>query len=540
MSYILASAARATVGARSGQEDAYSVWPAEGPLKPAGEKGMLAVLADGMGGHRGGAVAGQTACATFTQAFAGAQMPVEQRLDMALQVSNEAIADAVDQNAGLKGMGCTLIGAWLDDNGLRWTSVGDSLLLLYRFPDVIRLNEDHSLGSYLDEQARRNEISVEEARGNRHRNALRSALTGSKIDLIDLRGEPLELLAGDWILLASDGIASLEGDELADIMYRLRDASPEDMAQTLIAAVEAKSVPEQDNTTVIAIRVEGNSGTAMARPAGNSQAEQVTLRTRRIGVVSGRKMITPSRTPQAATSSPRKPSALDAMLMRGPMALLLAAAAAFLLAAAIYLYKASDSAGVVPEPAVKPNQIRPDGGPKSVPQQDPPPAKRSEPAQPASPPEPSQAPPPGPAPQGPITNVPVPVPATPPPSPQTPTLPPVTPAPAVPAPAPRAAPQPAPKAAPNPTDAPVLRGGPRDRRIAPAPSPAEDPDSTSEPTPGEATPGGGDQLGPQPQQGSSPPTRSPPRRPERILNAPGLTKDDLAKQAAPRRRQVLE
>jgi protein phosphatase len=534
MSYLLASAARATVGARSGQEDAYSVWPAEGQLKPSGDSGMLAVLADGMGGHRGGAVAGQTACATFTQAFSSAQMPVEKRLDMALHASNDAIADAVEKNSGLKGMGCTLIGAWLDDTGMRWTSVGDSLLLLYRFPDVIRLNEDHSLGSYLDEQARRNEISIEEARGNRHRNALRSALTGSKIDLVDLRGEPLELLAGDWILLASDGIASLEGDELADIMYRLRDSSPEEMAQALIAAVEAKGVPEQDNTTVVAIRVEGASETAMIRPSSNSQAEQVTLRTKRIGVVSGRKMVTAARRPPPP---PPKRSTAETMLVKGPVALLLAAAAAFVLAAAIYLYKASTSLSVTPPPAVDTQTSTPPAATKkSTPGPD---VTKERPATPAEPPPAErrpeiQSPPAGPAPQAPPQVVPAPVPATPPSAPP-PTQPQPAPAvPVTPAPAPRASPQPAPKTQPAPTESPALRGVPNNRRTAPA-QPADDPDPTYQPiNPAESSPGGSEQVGPQPQQGNSPPTRGPQRRSERPVTAPSQVKDEVAKQ--PRRR----
>jgi len=216
MSIVLASAARATTGARSGQEDAFQLWPADGVARPEGESGgLLAVLADGMGGHTGGAVAGQTACSTFAEVFAAAASPYDQRLESALQASNEALAKGVEENAALRGMGCTIVAAWMDTLGIRWASVGDSLLLLYRFPDVIRLNADHSLGSFLDEQARQNRISASEAKQHQNRNALRSALTGSKIDLVDLRSEPLELQAGDWILIASDGICSLEGDEIA-------------------------------------------------------------------------------------------------------------------------------------------------------------------------------------------------------------------------------------------------------------------------------------------------------------------------------------
>jgi len=289
MTLVLSSAARETTGARSGQEDAFRLWPAEGTVSAKGEgTGLLAVLADGMGGHTGGAVAGQTACQTFREVFAATSAPFDTRLKTALQASNDALAKGVEQNAALRGMGCTLVAAWIDDVGLRWTSVGDSLLLLYRLPDVIRLNADHSLGSFLDEQARQNRISRSEARRNRNRNALRSALTGSKIDLIDLRSEPLELRPGDWIVLASDGICTLAGDEIADVVYRLRQSTPEEMADALIAAVKQKGAVDQDNTTVVAVRVDEAKAASddvttrvVMRPPKGDDAD---LRTRRIGV----------------------------------------------------------------------------------------------------------------------------------------------------------------------------------------------------------------------------------------------------------------
>jgi serine/threonine protein phosphatase PrpC len=288
MTLLLASAARATVGGRSGQEDSFRLWPAEGVVPPKSEAGgLLAVLADGMGGHTGGAIASQTACKTFTEAFAAANAPPEARLKPALQASNEALAKGVEQNAALKGMGCTIIAAWIDDLGIRWTSVGDSLLLLYRLPDVIRLNADHSLGSFLDEQARQNKITRSEARRNRNRNALRSALTGSKIDLIDLRGEPLELRPGDWVLLASDGICSLPGDEIADVVYRYRQSTPEEMADGLIAAITQKGVVDQDNATIVAVRIDGApeaTDNVPTRAMARAKGEEVDLRTRRIGV----------------------------------------------------------------------------------------------------------------------------------------------------------------------------------------------------------------------------------------------------------------
>ena len=339
MSIVLASAARATTGARSGQEDAFQLWPADGVGRPDGEGGgLLAVLADGMGGHTGGAVAGQTACTTFAEVFSTATSAYEERLQTALDASNAALAKGVEENAALRGMGCTIVAAWLDGLGIRWASVGDSLLLLYRFPDVIRLNADHSLGSFLDEQARQNRITASEAKQHHNRNALRSALTGAKIDLIDLRSEPLELQAGDWILIASDGICSLEGDEIADVVYNFRQSTPAEMADGLIAAVVRKAVAGQDNTTVVAIRVDpakvaGDVETTRVL-RGRANKEEKELRSRRIGRT-GRKTSTPGR----PAGRPKR------------AAIWLVAAAVFLLffAAAILLRSMQSATVITPE-----------------------------------------------------------------------------------------------------------------------------------------------------------------------------------------------
>lgn len=259
MTWRVAGAARATIGTRAKQEDAFAIWPsAADPAERDGE-GVLAVVADGMGGHAGGEVAGRLACETFISAFSGRHATAGDRLHTALEASNSAIAARASETAGLRGMGCTLIGAWIDAAGLRWVSVGDSLLLLFRAPDVLRLNADHSLGAFLDDQVRQGKMSAGEAASNPYRNALRSALTGKKIEILDLQDDPYPLAAGDWLLLASDGIASLAGDEIGDIVYANRDGTAREMAERLIAAVEAKRDPDQDNTTVVVLKIEDDA-----------------------------------------------------------------------------------------------------------------------------------------------------------------------------------------------------------------------------------------------------------------------------------------
>ena len=206
-------ASRASKGARSYQEDAAVVRAGAGdgpPRRRHGERPQLtAVLADGMGGHAGGALASCTACTIFLRAYETSAGDVPARLDEALQLANAAIADCVEENPALNGMGCTLIGTTFGAAGVEWVSVGDSPLFLVRRGEIVLLNEDHSLAPEIDKLAAAGKISWEEAKTDPRRHFLRSALTGTEIDLIDRSRRPLALEPGDVVILASDGIHTL-------------------------------------------------------------------------------------------------------------------------------------------------------------------------------------------------------------------------------------------------------------------------------------------------------------------------------------------
>ena len=276
MTWHVAGAARATIGTRANQEDSFEIWPSGAQAATNRGEGLLAVVADGMGGHAGGEIAGELACRTFVTTFTGSDGSNGENLQRSLEAANAAIAAHVASNGNLRGMGCTLVAAWLDRGGLSWVSVGDSLLLLFRAPEVLRLNADHSLGAFLDDQARRNLISAAEAKGNPYRNALRSALTGKALEIVDLQGDAYKLAAGDWLILASDGIGTLDGDEIGDIVYANREETAEVMAQRLIEAVEAKEDPDQDNTTVLVLRIdEDTSSVAEDQPTRVVRPEPV-------------------------------------------------------------------------------------------------------------------------------------------------------------------------------------------------------------------------------------------------------------------------
>jgi protein phosphatase len=238
-------ATRAAQGARSYQEDTADV-----RQDPAG---LTAVLADGMGGHAGGAVASALASANFLQAFSQSEGDVRARLDAALDRANAAIAAGTEERPELSGMGCTLIGAAFGEDRIDWVSVGDSPLYLVRKGTVVRLNADHSLAPEIDKLAARGLISPEAARDDPRRHMLRSALTGTGIELIDRPETAMALKPDDVVILASDGIHTISEAEIERLVAGA--ATPDAAAEALLAAVAAVGDEHQDNTTVVAVRV---------------------------------------------------------------------------------------------------------------------------------------------------------------------------------------------------------------------------------------------------------------------------------------------
>lgn len=258
-------AVAATRGARDNQEDTAAVWPnGDDPFSapaaassPSRGEPLYAVLADGMGGHAGGALASRTVCEAFLATVPRSTGSNPDRLTAGLEAANLALATKVLNNPLLSGMGSTLIGAVFSSDGLEWVSVGDSPLYLVRGGEARILNEDHSLAPELDYLVAKGRLTEQEALRDPRRHMLRSAVTGDEIDMIDLTRVPFELVPGDVVVLASDGVDTLEPEDLSRIVAKHSDESPEAVARALIRAIDAAREPHQDNATVVVVRVEG-------------------------------------------------------------------------------------------------------------------------------------------------------------------------------------------------------------------------------------------------------------------------------------------
>ncbi|NKX44431.1 PP2C family protein-serine/threonine phosphatase [Roseicyclus persicicus] len=256
LSFQIDAAAALAQGARTRQEDALAV------AFPDGAERGFAVLSDGMGGHAAGDLASRIIVAevfaelTIGQAARdGAGPDIRRLLRKAVDQANASLQAHAEARRADQGMGGTVIATILDGDGLHWISVGDSVLYLFRDNALSRLNADHSMAPQIDLMAAQGMISVEQAQAHPQRNCLISALTGDEIEAIDCPDQPLRLREGDVVILASDGLQFLPDPIIEAVLLRARQEDSRTMAQDLLDALARMDDPEQDNTSIVVLRV---------------------------------------------------------------------------------------------------------------------------------------------------------------------------------------------------------------------------------------------------------------------------------------------
>jgi PPM family protein phosphatase len=239
------------LGKRARQEDRIAVVPG-----PSGRPELL-ILSDGMGGAVGGDIASELIVSTFIESWAGpggAPGAVGSALRSAAFKANKALRGAVRKDSALAGMGGTLLAVLLAPGGILFFSMGDSPLFLVRGGATRRVNADHSVGGALDEAVSRGELSAAAAAERRDRNVITSVLMGEPLETMRM-DEPADVVPlgrGDTLILASDGLETLSLEEIARIAAS--NGPSAQIVDDLLAAVEAKAKPRQDNVSAIVVR----------------------------------------------------------------------------------------------------------------------------------------------------------------------------------------------------------------------------------------------------------------------------------------------
>jgi protein phosphatase len=217
----------------------------EEAVSPAG--GRLLIVADGMGGHRGGATASRIATETVKTQYLGSETKdVAVALHEALTRANARVFSESQINPDLRGMGTTTSALVIRGAEAWFAHVGDSRIYMVRNDTVEQLTEDHSLVATM---VREGLLTAQEAENHPRRNVLqRSIGVGEEVE-IDVRG-PIELQENDTFVLCSDGLHGLVKEaEIKDIAKLPIQQAANDFVKLALE----RGAP--DNVTVIVARI---------------------------------------------------------------------------------------------------------------------------------------------------------------------------------------------------------------------------------------------------------------------------------------------
>ncbi len=214
------------------------------------EDGRVYVVADGLGGSKGGAEASRLAVQTIDECWRYASgLPddgIEQWMKETIAKADARIRSTAKKNKNLHNMGTTVVMIVIGKNGnVHIGHVGDSRALLIRTSSIEVLTTDHSV---VMEMHLRGQLTLGQCRVNRYRHLITRCLGHDGVAKLDYR--LLDPQPGDWFLLASDGLADvMEEEEIGQIVGESDD--PYDVCSKLLAQVLERNAP--DNTTIIAI-----------------------------------------------------------------------------------------------------------------------------------------------------------------------------------------------------------------------------------------------------------------------------------------------
>lgn len=235
------------IGDREDQQDAFGVSDLKNQSLVLG-KGILAIVADGMGGlHQSGAISHTLVQAGLAE-FAGAEgSQREILLSLGAKINGMAI-----ERFGRAATGTTFIAASIHRNQLDFLSIGDSRIALCRAGSLLTLNRVHNYAADLDSSAARGLVSVASALNDPKRARLTSYVGMDDPKAVDLPVSPMTLQKGDRVLMMTDGLFGTLSDE--EIVQALEMPAPE-AAKRLDGLVREKKKPNQDNYTAIILEI---------------------------------------------------------------------------------------------------------------------------------------------------------------------------------------------------------------------------------------------------------------------------------------------
>lgn len=207
----------------------------------------LYIVADGMGGHRGGEVASKLAV-EVTQKFCKENPSLNPRdiLDRGINNSCAEIFKQSLENEELSGMGTTVLAMLFRDDAVYIGQVGDSRAYLQQADGIWQLTEDHSL---LNEEIRAGRIAAGQVAGYQFKNVITRSVGYESHVAVDIYRRKIR--PGDVYISCTDGLSGLV--EISEINEEIRKHGPEQGIKNLVALANARG--GDDNITVMAVQV---------------------------------------------------------------------------------------------------------------------------------------------------------------------------------------------------------------------------------------------------------------------------------------------
>ena len=222
-------------GSRENNEDAASIQECR--------NGLLALVADGLGGHAKGEVASGIAAATINRQLMN-KTPDEDALVEAIQMASDEIYKAQE---GENRMRTTVAAAWIGDYMGLVANVGDSRIYQFRDGEIIYQSVDHSVAQMA---VLVGEMRAEEIRNNPDRNKLIRVLGNEKAPKVDC--ESISIQRGDRILICSDGFWEPVEESVMAFTSK-NSATAKEWLEKMKKVIAYADRPEQDNHTAIAV-----------------------------------------------------------------------------------------------------------------------------------------------------------------------------------------------------------------------------------------------------------------------------------------------
>ncbi|MCB0418073.1 MAG: Stp1/IreP family PP2C-type Ser/Thr phosphatase [Bdellovibrionaceae bacterium] len=212
------------------------------------DQSLFYVVADGMGGHKGGEVASKIAVDEMGKYYKeNPNQSGRDVLDKAINRSCAEIHKQSQENEELSGMGTTVVSILFQDDTAYIGQVGDSRAYLLQGQGIWQVTEDHSL---INEEIRAGRLEAHQASGFQFKNVITRSVGYESQVAVDIYRRRVRV--GDTFLLCTDGLSGLV--EISEIAQEILAHGPEMGLKKLVSMANARG--GEDNITGIVIRVD--------------------------------------------------------------------------------------------------------------------------------------------------------------------------------------------------------------------------------------------------------------------------------------------